>query len=259
MAVASTHVARVETALRAAGCVFAAEEAALLVDATADHDSLAALVQRRVDGEPLEHVLGWAQFATLRIKVGPGVFVPRRRTEFVARVASRLVPAGGTLVDLCCGSGAIAAVVAHARPDVTVTAADIDPVAIAFAARNLAPFGAAAIVSDMDSALDSRLGASVDIVTACAPYVPTREIALMPHEARDFEPIAALDGGADGTDVQARVFEAATRLLRPGGVAIVETSDHLLDASIAAARRLGMTASSERDDDAGAVVVIASV
>ncbi len=130
--------------LRAAGCVFAEEEAEVLREAAGDDAaSLEALVARRVGGEPLEIVVGYAEFAGLRIPVAPGVFVPRRRTELVARVAAREAAASSTLVDLCCGAGAIAAAVAHARPDLTVWAADIDPVAVALAATTLAAWGAA--------------------------------------------------------------------------------------------------------------------
>lgn len=238
--------------LRAAGCVFAEDEAALLTANVTPKD-LPDAVARRVAGEPLEHVLGWVEFAGLRLEVAPGVFVPRVRTELVARLAIEALPPSGTLVDLCCGVGAIAAAVASARPDARVIAADIDPLAVGVAARNLLPFGAKALVSDMDRAI----AGPVHVVTACPPYVPTDEIAFMPTEARDHEPHGALDGGADGTDLQARVFLAAARLLAPGGSAIVETSDAQARATANRAVQAGLNPSVGRDEELGATVIVA--
>lgn len=244
--------------LRAAGCVFAEEEAATLTSsAGGDPGELERMVARRVAGEPLEVVVGYADFAGLRIPTAPGVFVPRVRTELVARLAAQLAPQSSIVVDLCCGSGAIAAAVAHARPDIEIWAADIDPGAIALASKTLAPFGAKALVSDMDGALPASVRGRVAVLASCPPYVPTGEVALMPPEARDHEPLAALDGGADGVGMQARVFEAALRLLAPDGVCIVETSDHLSDATLAAATAAGLTAHLETEEDIDAVVVVA--
>jgi len=244
--------------LRAAGCVFAEEEAAALSSSAAgDQEALERMAVRRIAGEPLEVVVGYAEFAGLRIPAVAGVFVPRVRTEFVARLAADLAPPSSIVVDMCCGSGAIAAAVAHARPDVAVWAADIDPAAIALATKTLAAFGARALVSDMDAALPASLRGRVAVLASCPPYVPTEEVALMPPEARDHEPLAALDGGSDGAAMQARVFEAALRLLTPDGVCIVETSHHLSDATLAAATKAGLTARLETDEDVDAVVVVA--
>jgi release factor glutamine methyltransferase len=138
----------VVSALRAAGCVFAEDEAALLLATARTPDELAAMVRRRVDGVPLEHVLGWAEFAGLRIFVGPGVFVPRRRTEFLVERAAALAPrrarAGGgrtVVVDLCCGSGAVGAALAAALGDVELHAADVDPAAVRSPRRTVTPGG----------------------------------------------------------------------------------------------------------------------
>lgn len=250
------------TRLRAAGCVFAEEEAAALrataLRAAAPYAAaLELMVARREAGEPLEVIVGYAEFAGLRVPVAPGVFVPRVRTELVARLATQLAPPSSAVVDLCCGAGAIAAAVAHERPDLEVWAADIDPVAVALATQTLARFGGHALVSDMDAALSADLRGRVAVVASCPPYVPTAEVALMPAEAREHEPIAALDGGVDGTAMQARVFAAAGRLLAPDGMCIVETSEHLADATLATAVSAGFTASLETDDDIDAVVVVA--
>ena len=238
--------------LRGAGCVFAEDEAALLL-AEFSGDALETAVQHRVDGEPLELVLGFVEFAGLRLAVAPGVFVPRRRTELVARLAIEALPPGGRLADLCCGVGAIAAAVAQARPDAVVVAADISPIAVDVAAGNLSRYGATAVVSDMAAALIGPL----DIITACPPYVPSDEIALMPREARDFEPAQALDGGPDGTDLQAAVFAAAADRLTPGGVVIVETSRAQAERTAERAVEAGLVPSVGRDKKLGATVVVA--
>jgi release factor glutamine methyltransferase len=238
--------------LRAAGCVFAEDEAALLL-ANVAPDALDQAVARREAGEPLEHIVGFADFAGLRVLVGPGVFVPRRRTEYLVELAEAALPQGGTLLDLCSGSGAIAAAVAARRPDAAVTAADISPEAVSWAARNLAPFGGRAVVSDMDAELDG----SFDVITACPPYVPTDEIPFMPSEARVHEPRVALDGGADGTDLQAAVFAAAARLLLPGGTVIVETSESQARATAQRAVDAGVSPSVGHSERLGATAVIA--
>ncbi|MEV4067109.1 putative protein N(5)-glutamine methyltransferase, partial [Nonomuraea dietziae] len=117
------------TRLRAAGCVFAEDEARLLLSAAPTPADLEAMVERRVAGLPLEHVLGWAQFRGLRVAVDPGVFVPRRRTEFLVGEAVALARPGGVVVDLCCGTGAAGAALTAALDGLEVHAADIDPAA----------------------------------------------------------------------------------------------------------------------------------
>src|SRR3954453_6754072 len=117
--------------LRSAGCVFAEDEAALLLSSAQEPDELARLLARRVAGEPLEVVVGWAEFCGLRIEIDPGVFVPRRRTEVLVREAARLAPPADPVVvlDLCCGSGALGVALAHLLP-VELVAADVEPAAV---------------------------------------------------------------------------------------------------------------------------------
>src|SRR6185437_3948736 len=110
--------------LRAAGCVFAEDEARLLMSAARTPAELHAMLDQRVAGLPLEQVLGWAEFCGLRITVAPGVFVPRRRTEFLVRQAVALARPRDVIVDLCCGAGAIGAAMAAAVEGVDVYAAD---------------------------------------------------------------------------------------------------------------------------------------
>ncbi len=210
--------------LRAAGCVYAEDEAGLLVEAAgSDPAALASLVGRRVAGEPLEHVIGWAEFCGLRIAVGPGVFVPRRRTALLARQAAGRAGAGAVVVDLCCGSGAVARAVAELVPSVELHAVDIDPVAVRCARRNLP--GGQVHEGDLFEPLPPGLRGRVDVLVANAPYVPSADIGLLPPEARLREPIVALDGGADGLDVLRRVVADAPAWLAPGGSLLVETSD----------------------------------
>lgn len=245
-------------ALRAAGCVYAEEEAELLIEAAESPAGLDALVARRVAGEPLEYVVGWAAFAGLRVIVEPGVFVPRRRTEALAREAASLLTADSVVVDLCCGSGAIAAVLAAAGAG-AVYAADIDPVAVACARRNLASYGAVVTAADLYDALPETLAGRIDILAANVPYVPTDEIALMPPEARDHEPAATLDGGADGLDLLRRVAADAPRWLAPGGSLLTETSERQAPYALEILAAAGLDPRLVTDDDLGATVAIGTL
>ncbi|WLW58746.1 putative protein N(5)-glutamine methyltransferase [Streptomyces sp. YU58] len=226
--------------MRDAGCVFAEDEARLILAAARDADELADLVGRRVGGQPLELVLGWAQFRGLRISVEPGVFVPRRRTEFLVEQALAQVPDASVVVDLCCGSGAVGAALATALGSVELHAADIDPAAVRCARRNVAAVGGHVHAGDLFEALPDRLRGRVDILAANVPYVPTGEIGLLPAEARDHEPRVALDGGMDGLDVLRRVAAEAPRWLAPGGCLLVETSERQARTAVAAFSRAGL-------------------
>ena len=230
--------------LRAAGCVYAEDEAALLVEAAADDAHLEELVSRRVAVEPLEHLLGWAAFGGLRVAVAPGVFVPRPRTEFLVDEAlARMTGEQRVVVDLCCGSGAIGLVIATRRPGTELHAADIDPAAVACARANLAPVGGTAYEGDLWAALPATLRGRVDLVTANVPYVPSAEVASMPPEAREHEPRAALDGGADGLDLLRRVAAEAADWLAPGGWLLSETSRAQADTAAGILAAAGLEAS----------------
>jgi release factor glutamine methyltransferase len=244
--------------LRAAGCVFAEDEAQLLLAGALTPEQLASWVEQRADGLPLEHVLGWASFAGLRIAVEPGVFVPRRRTEWLAEQAIRRVEAGrgGTVaVDLCCGAGAIGAAVAAVAPYVEWHAVDSDAAAVRCARRNL-PRDAHVYQGDLFAPLPSRLRRRVALVAANAPYVPTAEIALMPPEARLHEPAAALDGGADGLEVQRRIIAEAPGWLAPDGSLLIETSRAQATRTAAACSDAGLLAQITTCDERDATVVI---
>ena len=240
--------------LRAAGCVFAEDEARLLVEAAPDPAGLAALVRRRVAGEPLEHVLGWAEFCGLRVAVDPGVFVPRRRTELLVELAVDLLRPGAVVVELCCGAAAVATALAATVPGLTVHAVDVDPAAVRCARRNLV--GGHVHEGDLDAPLPAELRGRVDVVVANAPYVPTAAIALMPPEAREHEPTVALDGGIDGLDVQRRVAAAAPRWLAPGGHLLIETSVRQSPLTAAAVAAAGLEPRVARDDERDGTVVV---
>lgn len=267
--------------LRAAGCVFAEDEAAMLREAAdGDADHLEALTVRRVAGEPLEVVVGWAAFSGLRIPVEPGVFVPRLRTEALVDEAVRLVRASGSLgdepdapvvVDLCCGTGAIGAAIADAIRAgdgragdgragdglaIDLVAADLDPAAVRVAWRTLAPFGARVFEGDLFDALPADLRGRVLVLTVNAPYVPTDAIAAMPPEARDHEARLALDGGADGVDVHRRVAASARDWLRPGGHLLVEAGSAQAAVTAGVFATAGLTVRVVRDDDRDATVVV---
>jgi release factor glutamine methyltransferase len=188
------------------------------------------------------------------------VFVPRRRTEFLARVALEEValvapPArSAVVVDLCCGAGAIAAVMAR-RPRTDVFAVDVDAVAVECARRNLD--GVATVLhGDLVDPLPAALAGAVDVIVANAPYVPTDEIAWLPREAREHEPMATLDGGADGVELHRRIAAVAPRWLRPGGRLVVETSPVLVDRTLAAFVTHGLATAVLESPEEDATVVV---
>lgn len=221
---------------------------------------LEALLHRRAAGEPLERVVGWAEFCGLRIAVRGGVFIPRRRTEWLARQAVRLARPGSVVVDMCCGSGAIAAAIAAtlAPQRCQLWAADLDPVAVECARHNLTGAGARVVQGDLFAALPSSLRAGIDVLVANVPYVPSRAIASLPAEARDYEPADALDGGPDGLDVFRRIATAGDEWLAPGGSLLTELTEAQLDAAVELLADRGLDAQVSRDDATEACVVIAA-
>ncbi|WP_199434904.1 putative protein N(5)-glutamine methyltransferase [Qaidamihabitans albus] len=243
------------TTLRTAGCVFAEDEARLLLAAARMPAELAAMVDRRVAGEPLEHVLGWAEFCGLRIAVDPGVFVPRRRTEFLVHEAAALAHPRAVVVDLCCGTGAVGAALASFTGGIELSAADVDPAAVRCARRNVAAAGGRVYQGDLYDALPAPLRGRVGILVVNAPYVPTDAIATMPPEARLHEPKVALDGGPDGLDIQRRVISAAPRWLAPGGHLLIETSERQAPWTADALARGGLEPRVSRSGELGATVV----
>jgi release factor glutamine methyltransferase len=261
--------AAIVTRLRAAGCVFAEDEARLLISAARTPAELAAMVDRRVAGLPLEHVIGWAEFCGLRIAVDPGVFIPRRRTEFLVGQAVALARQPGqsaagrpaarprpVVVDLCCGSGAIGAAVVAGLGQAELHAADIDPAAVACARRNIAAAGGQVYQGDLYQPLPGTLRDRVRILVANVPYVPSGEIELLPPEARCYEARVALDGGPDGLDVLRRVTAAAPLWLAPGGHLLFETSERQAPRAAGIVARDGLIPRVASSGELNATVVI---
>jgi release factor glutamine methyltransferase len=236
------------------------------------------LVERRAAREPLQHLTGTAGFRRLELAVGPGVFVPRPETEgLVEAVLAELVKVGlaqvelaqvepgwrgGTalVVDACSGSAAVALAVADEHPRARLVALELDPVALAWAARNIAALDAGARVelregdvrgaADGDGALSDLVGL-VDVVAANPPYIPDGAVPLDP-EVADHDPHQALfGGGADGLDVPRAVVATAARLLRPGGLLLMEHADVQGVSTRALAREAGLDDVSTLVDLAG--------
>ncbi|MEQ4204370.1 peptide chain release factor N(5)-glutamine methyltransferase [Actinopolymorpha sp. B9G3] len=200
----------------------------------AAQDRYAHLVARRAAREPLQHLTGKAPFRHLELDVGPGVFVPRPETEVVAgwaidalQATKRTGPPGATLtaVDLCTGSGAIAASIAGEVTGVRVFAVELDDAAHAWAARNLAGTRVTLVHGDAASAF-RELDGTADLVVANPPYIPLEAYDGVEQEVRDHDPALALWSGDDGLDAIRMVERSARRLLRPGsGLVVVEHAD----------------------------------
>jgi release factor glutamine methyltransferase len=254
--------------LAAAGCVSARAEARWLLAEAKGQAELRAMVGRRVAGEPLQYVIGWAPFGPLRIRVGPGVFVPRPETEGLAdRAASHLRAARRgpgnrkgmprslgpprVAVDLCTGSGAIACFLAAEVPGARVLATELDPAALVWAGVNTASWGVELFAGDLDQPLPAELAGGVDVLCANVPYVPSGAIATMPRDVRDHEPRLALDGGPDGLDVLRRLAPRAAHWLAPGGRLLCEIGEDQAGAAMALLVAAGLAEVAVHPDLAG--------
>jgi release factor glutamine methyltransferase len=213
-----------------------------------DLSAYGELVTRRASRVPLQHLIGRVGFRWIDLEVGPGVFIPRPETETVVQWALDALPpvadfplspapgcwgngkGGGLVVDLCAGSGAIALSIAHERPEVTVHAVELDPEAFRWAERNANTRQRAG-----DNAITLHLGAvqgclpeldgTVDLVISNPPYVPWADRDRMEPEVLDHDPSHAVFADDDGLAVICQIEQAARRLLRPGGVVVIEHAD----------------------------------
>ncbi|MCO4238315.1 putative protein N(5)-glutamine methyltransferase [Pseudarthrobacter sp. MDT3-28] len=253
--------------LRSAGCVFAEEEARLLLTAVSGPAEIASAVGRRVAGYPLEHILGWAEFCGLRIELDAGVFVPRRRTGLLVNEAATLLSADPTrecpdgsetavVVDLCCGSGAVGAAIAFWIRGLELHAADIDHAAVACARRNIGRVGGEVHQGDLFDALPRAIKGRIRVLAVNAPYVPTGAIDSMPHEAREHEPFWSLDGGADGLEFHRRIAAEANEWLRPGGNLIIETSERQAAGTASILASAGFAVRTVRSEELDGTVVV---
>ncbi|MCO8277215.1 putative protein N(5)-glutamine methyltransferase [Actinoplanes sp. TRM 88003] len=236
--------------LRAAGCVFAEEEAAVLREAAPDDAGLHALVDRRATGEPLEQVVGHADFAGLRVRLRPGVFVPRVRSHLLVELAVTHHPE--VVLDLCCGSGALGLAVLRRHPAVELHAADLDPTATACARDNGVPH---VHQGDLFAPLPRDLEQRIDVLLANVPYVATAHIPFLPPEARDHEPRMALDGGPDGLDIFRRVAGSAPRWLSDTGILLSEITEAQESPALEALHDSGLDGEVIWDEDLDARVI----
>ncbi len=191
-----------------------------------------ALLDLRAQRVPLQHLTGVAAFRHIELSVGPGVFIPRPETELLTEFAVAALDAAPTtagtdalgpqFVDLCTGSGAIALSIAHERPGARVAAVELSEQAYGYARANADRLGAAIDLrlGDAVSAFEDLAGA-VDVVATNPPYIPDGAVQVDP-EVRDHDPALALYGGGDGLELPMRLIQRAARLLRPGGVLLVE-------------------------------------
>lgn len=239
--------------LAQAGCIAAEEEAGELIRAAGgDPAVLDQLVTRRSDGEPIAWLTGAVSFCGLELSVAPGVYVPRPQTEPLARRAAALLPAGGVAVDLCTGTGAIAAVLAAAVPTARVVATELETKAVESARRNRVE----AFEGDLDEPLPRELARRVDVLTAVVPYVPTGSLRLLARDVQAFEPRLALDGGADGTDLLEEVARRSPAWLGPGGWLLLELGGDQAESLGQLLVGLGFTALeviADEDDDLRAI------
>jgi release factor glutamine methyltransferase len=251
--------------LRGAGCVFAEDEAQLLLAEASSSAELFEWVERRVLGEPLECIVGWAEFCGLRIAIDPGVFVPRRRTELLVSEAASILQdsctplasqASAVVVDLCCGSGAVGVGVASQVSQTELHSADIDPAAVECARRNVLGVGGRVHQGDLYAALPFGLKRRVQLIVVNAPYVPTSVLPTMPPEARIYEKQISLDGGPDGLDLHRRVIREATAWLDSAGHLVIETSEHQAAATASIMAAAGFAARTVHSDELDGTVVV---
>lgn len=212
--------------LRAVGCVAAEDEAGMILASGVDPDGA---VQARSEGVPLQQVLGYADFAGVRVELGRDVFVPRPRAELIVEVALSI---GGTVVvDLGCGVGALAAALAERLPESEVHACDVDPAALEWARRNGDRFGFIVHEGDWWSALPAALQGEIDLAVAYLPHVPTARLGEIHPDFREHEPALSVDGGADGLDPLRAVLPASGEWLGPGGSFVTLLVEEQLEAA----------------------------
>ena len=298
--------------LRAAGCVFAEDEAVILLeaavapdlaDAAPDVDGstphvdgstprLEELVARRISGEPLEQIVGWVDFAGMRLQVRPGLFVPRQRTRLLAERAvaaarqvtdqrgssagseARSVPRP-VVLEAFCGVGPVASVIAASVPEVNLHLGDAQAEAVRCAvanvdgciqARESTPAGGAeqanesgataeGHVLDCLHGLPDELRCGIDVIAAVPPYVPVTAVDFLPREALDFEPSTALFGGPDGLDLVRRLITESLDWLAPDGVLLSELGQDQVTEATGFATERGLEVQSHLGEDDHTVVL----
>ncbi|HRV59649.1 MAG: putative protein N(5)-glutamine methyltransferase [Solirubrobacterales bacterium] len=242
--------------LRAAGSVFAEDEARILAESADSPAELDSMLRRRMEGEPIQQIVGWAEFCGMRIRVEPGVFLPRPRSEFLVGKAIGLGRPGCTILDVCCGTGALGVAAATGLGSADLHATDLDPAAVRCAAVNVDEVAGRVYLGDLFGPLPRSLRGRADLLLLNAPYVPTAELPLMPREARLHEERITLDGGEDGLDVQRRAILEAPLWMAPGAHLLVETSDIQAESTMRLMKLAGLAVTLATSNEWGATVVI---
>jgi release factor glutamine methyltransferase len=223
-----------------------------------------ALAARRIAGEPVARILGVKEFWGLPFAVTPAVLVPRPETETVVETALARLDAAGArerplrIVDLGTGSGAILVALLHELPQAFGIGTDCSVAAIQTARENAQRPGVASRTAFVACDFGAALGGGFDLVVANPPYIPTAEIATLAREVRDFDPVAALDGGADGLAAYRTIVADAGRLLAPGAFLVMEVGAGQSDAVSARAGAAGLTALAATPDLAGILRVVSA-
>jgi release factor glutamine methyltransferase len=229
--------------LRAAGCVYAEREAELIEATFPTADARESATARRERGDPLEHILGAAEFGGVSVTIGAGCFVPRARAVALVEAAEQLVTQSDAVaLDLGCGCGPIASALAHRRPGWRVLATDVDETVLVWARRNAQTFGFSVSCGSWFTGLPAALRGGLDVVVAHLPYVPTAEISLLPRDFRDHEPRRSVDGGQDGLDPLREVAPEAGGWLAPDGVLLTQVTHAQHPVAVAIAERAGLSA-----------------
>ena len=215
-----------------------------------------ARLRRRMNREPLQHVLGTAPFRHITLRVGPDALVPRPETELLAGWALELQPstsAAPLVIDVGTGTGCIACAIAWECPRVDVIALEASPRAVALARDNVAALGLSGRVTVEVSDLFAALPAvRADVIVSNPPYLPSGLIATLSPEVSRHDPRLAIDGGPDGLTVIRRIVAQAPARLAPGGVLVLETGgDAQVREVVALLETAGFGAVETRRDLAG--------
>ena len=217
--------------------------------ADGDEEVLESLVDRRLRGEPIAWIVGYATFCGVRINIHEGVYVPRWQSEPLVHRASERLSEHGIAVDLCTGSGAIATVLRSRRTAARIVATDLDERAVACARSN----GVDVYRGDLFEPLPRDLRGQVDVIIAVVPYVPTWRLDVLPRDTFNFEAPLSYDGGPDGVTVLRRVLGNSPDFLRPGGTLLLEIGGDQAEILAPDIARLGFEDVAMLSDDDGDV------
>ena len=199
------------------------------------------LLQRRLKGEPVQYIIGHIDFLGLTIRVGKGVLIPRPETELLVEAVMKTVKSEAlsvtssgenssrithyalqSFLDLCTGSGCIALALAREFPDAVVQGTDLSKEALAYARKNARANAISNVRFSQGSLFEPVKGKKFDIITANPPYIRRDEVQTLQREIRDWEPVAALDGGMDGLNFYRDILSSAGCFLNPGGFIFLE-------------------------------------